>query len=241
LPFTFHITCLCLCPFYFDHLSHILGLYILFDCLCFICGLRTLKHLITTKTLKNICWTVWIWSELLDLELGNIPCAKGLAQCQDLRLSYLWHAFIWCKTLDLFDWSATLYLCLIVILLLLSMFDVLFWVDQRIFHLLHGKTLKTVSYWNACLDIMDIFIWCLDLHMMLEYCSFLIAYCLSKSKGKWISIWHYCMLDCIPLVRSFQLLTFNCMLRISLFISSHFLNFKSLPLFKNFLYLWFQN
>ena len=86
-------------------------------------------------------------------------------------------------------------------------FDALVWVDQGIFHLIHEKITKTASYWNACLDIMAIFIWCLGLHMVCLDIAY--ACCLLKSKGKWVSIWHSCVLDCIPLVRSFQLLTFN--------------------------------
>ena len=141
---------------------------------------------------------------------------------KDLANANIWdwdifdYAFIWYKILDPFDSSDTLSLCLIVILLLFSMYDVLLWVDQGIFHLLHWKIFKSASYWISCSDDMAIFIWCLGLHMMLGYCLLLIAHCslfiaccLLKVKGKWLSTWHSCLLDCIPLVRSFQSLTFN--------------------------------
>ena len=106
--------------------------------------------------------------------------------------------------------------------------NILFWAKSRRGHLIHAKAKKTVSCEVACVDVV-IFIWCLALNT--ANCS-LILLDSKVQRENGFSIWHSFLLDCIPLVRSFQLLTFNFMLRIILFISSHFLNFKIPPPFK---------
>ena len=73
-----------------------------------------------------------------------------------------------------------------------------------------------------------IFIWCLALQVDI----LCIVCCLIlMSKGIWVSIWHSCLLDCSPLVRSFQLLTFNFCLGLVSSSLPHLFNFKSLPPF----------
>ena len=131
------------------------------------------------------CWT---WSELLDLELGNIPYAlKDLANATIWDWSILEWAFHLMQTLSSLGSSVTLSLCLII--MMLFWFDI-WWlflrVCQGIFNLIHLKTLKTSSYWSACLDVMSIFILCLGLHIISWILLMLIVF--SKVQRKWVSI-----------------------------------------------------
>ena len=162
LPSTFHLTCLCLCHFHFAHLSHILWLYILFVNFGFVCGLRTLKYLITTKTLKNTLVDCWSWSELLDLGLGNIPCAKRTWPMPAFldQVIVNW-AFIWCKPWTLFKFISYFVLVLIVILILCRM--LCFELIRECFIWYMRRQRRLLAMGITCLD-MAIFNWCIDLH-----------------------------------------------------------------------------
>jgi hypothetical protein len=149
----------------------------------------------------------WSWSELLDLGLGNIPCAK-----RTWPMPTFWDqaivnwAFIWCKPWILFEFICYSVFMLIVILTLCLMLCFELIKEYFIWYMRRQRRLLASEI--ACLDV-DIFIWCLDLN---NVWILLISHSLlfdPMSKGIWVSIWHSCLLDCIPLVRSFQLLTFN--------------------------------
>ena len=136
---------------------------------CPICGIRTSKYLVTTTSLKDIMVDYWTWYELLDLEVGNFPMLKDLANSPIHRdifdsVFYLMQAlsspWFTCHFVSVFN-------CYIVILIV---FDHCFCkCIKGIFHLIHWRTLKVVSYWSAFLDIMPIFIWCLGLHMVRSF------------------------------------------------------------------------
>ena len=87
-------------------------LFVYFVC---VCGLRTLKYLINNKNPKKcLCGLLdLIWA--LDLELGNIPYAKGLGQCQHFwnQVIVIW-AFIWCKY-----WDPLEFICYMVLMQML--------------------------------------------------------------------------------------------------------------------------
>jgi hypothetical protein len=133
---------------------------------------------------------------LKDLANGNLLRNEMLA---------IWN-FIWYIIKDPFE-----FICNMIIMKLL------FWTCDLWhygIHMLHGQIWRKIMEFLS-LDVA-IFIWCLALQVDI----LCIVCCLIlMSKGIWVSIWHSCLLDCSPLVRSFQLLTFKFMLRISLFIS----------------------
>ena len=148
---------------------------------------------------------ILIWTFGLRTRQHSL-CKKDLANAKILRSRYcglrlhLMQAFdlVWIHLLHCLD--ANCYFDLVS--------NALFWVDQGMFHHIHEKTKKTASYGNCLLG-------CGYLYLMpwSSWCLILLISCWlfpdSKSKGKWVSIWHSCVLDCIPLVRYFQLLTFN--------------------------------
>jgi hypothetical protein len=116
--------------------------------------------------------------------------------------------FIWCK-----PWVLLVYLirCLcawVLYWLLLFMSDVCFWEFAKEYFIWYAlKTLKTASYWSACLDDGHLYL----IHMVFILISWILRRLIvcSKVQRKWVSIWHTCLVDGFPLVRSFQLLTFN--------------------------------
>jgi hypothetical protein len=134
--------------------------YIMCLWFCSVCGLRTLKHLVKTKTLKNIlvdcltsvCDLIWI----LGLKVDNIPeLWRFLANAiiWDLFLANVIHMI---KALrDSFDLSVIFSLCLNLLFwsyhfyLMLSL-----WVCSREFYMIHVKDIE-----DCLLGCLVIFIW----------------------------------------------------------------------------------
>ena len=154
-------------------------------------------------------------------------CKRTWPMATFLRLSYYELSFhlmqvfwsTWIHLLHGLDATITLNLCLMPYSKLIK--EYVIWYMRRQRRLLVVKLLAWMwlSLFDALLDIAN--------------CLLIIVW-FKVQRESGFSIWHSCLLDCIPLVRSFQLLTFKFLLRISLFISSHFLNFKISPQFQIF-------
>ena len=138
-------------------------------------------------------------------------------------------AFIWCKSWDLFELICYIVLVSTVILILCLMSYSRLIKEYFIEYMRRQRRLLAMELhaW-MWLSLFDALIFMMS---NIANCLLIIAWFkLQRENG--FSIWHSCLLDCIPLVISFQLLIFKFGLRISLFISSHFFNFKISPPFK---------
>ena len=155
----------------------------------------------------------WSWSELLELELGNIPFAKRTGPMPTFwnQVIVNW-AFIWCKSWDVFEFICYIVLVQIVILILCLMLYSELIKEYFIWYMRRQRRLLAMEFltwmWSSLFDVL--------IFMMsdISNCLLIIAW-FKVQRENGFSIWHSCLLDCIPLVRSFQLLTFKFVLRIA--------------------------